>query len=60
MVRFMDDRLGGDRNDRERAVFSDLIANLCLTEIPLTDRRFTWTNMRDNRKSHQTKQGFGL
>lgn len=48
VIRFSDERKGGDNNVRDMNHFNDLVANLQLVEIPLTERRFTWTSMIEN------------
>lgn len=42
------ERLGGDTNHGDREAFNNTIAELGLIEITITDRRFTWSNMREN------------
>lgn len=48
MIRYEHERWGGDTNYRDREAFNNMIAGLGLIEIPITDRRFTWSNIREN------------
>jgi hypothetical protein len=42
------DKNNGNFNLVEAALFNGMINDLCLIEIPLVDRAFTWSNKRDN------------
>lgn len=48
IVRFSEERLESDTNIGERVLFNELINITKLKEIPLYDRQYTWSNMRDN------------
>jgi len=41
------DKNNGRFNYTEANEFNELINTLCLIEIPLTDRAYTWSNKRD-------------
>lgn len=46
IVRFSDERKGRDLNNRDRGKFNELISNLGLIKIPMTEHRYTWSSMR--------------
>ncbi|CAM0870529.1 unnamed protein product [Alopecurus aequalis] len=46
-------RAASDRNNRnfslpEASLFNEFVNRLCLVDLPLRDRRFTWSNQRDS------------
>lgn len=47
VIKFLDKRQRGDTNARDRDHFNDLIANLDLVDIPLAERQFTWSSVRE-------------
>jgi hypothetical protein len=47
IARWPDDRNGGVFDANLAASFNTVIDELLLQELPLSDRRFTWSNMRD-------------
>lgn len=50
MIRYADETKKNNSNFHfsESESFSNLIGELGLIELPLLDRRFTWSNMRDS------------
>ena len=48
LIRSPHEKNNGNFHAREAAAFNDTINTLALTELPLLDRQFTWTNNRDN------------
>lgn len=46
IVRFAEECKGGDKNATTRTEFNEIIRHLRLIDIPISDRRFTWLDMR--------------
>lgn len=49
VVRYTDERLNRNRNDRERQEFNNLVSNMSLIEVLLADRLYTRFSIRENR-----------
>jgi exonuclease III len=48
LCRDYSDKNNTNYNHNEATMFNDCINDLCLTELPLRDHRYTWSNRRDN------------
>lgn len=48
MVRYTEERMGGDYNTQDREGFNRTVQELKLIDIQTIDRRFTWSNLREN------------
>ena len=48
LVRAPEDRSNSNFNASEALAFNDVINSLCLMEIPLLDRSFTWSNLQSS------------
>lgn len=48
VVRCKEKRKGGDHNDQNRESFNNTVQDLELIDIQIMDRRFTWSNLREN------------
>lgn len=46
ITRFANERRGEDRSFKDREEYNDFINQLDLIDMPLTDRLFTWSNIR--------------
>lgn len=48
MVRFQNEGRRGDGNMGERIKFNETIQDLNMMEIPIMDRKYTWSNLHIN------------
>lgn len=48
IVRFTDDRRGGDTNHWEREIFNDVINEVGSLDMSICDRKYTCSNMRED------------
>lgn len=47
MIRYASEKNNPNFHSSEAEAFNDVIHDLCLIELPLLDRNFTWSNKRD-------------
>lgn len=59
VVRFVDKLRGGHHNHQDRELFNDMINHLGLIDMPINNRKYTWSNMGEPR-SCQARQVFIL
>lgn len=48
LIRYPHEKNNNNFHAQEAAAFNDAINSLALIELPLLDRRFTWSNNREN------------
>lgn len=48
VVRFNEERRGGDRNDNERSRFNGTIQQLQLMDLSIADRKYIWSSLHES------------